>query len=169
MDLIDMHSGSTISESVGRTAPCRAHGGTSKLLLGSDLQTGQRRSSEGPGGRTRPLQEGVDGERPGELDASGAGGSAGRAGLLRGSAHVLRSHLGGQLREELQDPFKVTPHHLRCDVAAVQLPVVSLALRRIQINWDLKTQHVRVERVCNNVTQKQKWWLTRRYCKCYST
>lgn len=61
---------------------------------------------------------------------------------LRWSARVLRFHFGGQLREELQESFEVTTHHLCCDVTGVQFPVVSLTVQRIRNHWSLTyTEH----------------------------
>lgn len=110
-----------------------------RLLLRSDQHTGQRRSSWGPGRGAVSLQEGFNGERTAELHLTAdLNSSAGcwcrwvesRVALWC-SAHVLRFHFGGQLREELQDSFEVTTHHLGRDLTGFQLPVVSLTVQRL--------------------------------------
>lgn len=121
------------------------------LLLLSERRTAHRSSSGGPSRGTVPLQEGLDGEGPAELHlAPDVDGSAGRRlgrarsrEVLRRPAHVLRLHLEGQLREELQQPLEVATHHLGCDLTGVQLPVVPLAVRAIRENWDLKKKKKR--------------------------
>lgn len=118
------------------------------LLLLSERRTARRRSSGGPSRGAVSLQEGLDGEGPAELhlapDVDGpAGRRLGRARgreVLRRPAHVLRLHLEGQLREELQQPLEVATHHLGCDLTGVQLPVVPLAVRAIWEHWDLKRE-----------------------------
>lgn len=115
----------------------------------SERRSAHRSSSGGPSRGTVPLQEGLDGEGPAELHlAPDVDGSAGRRRLgrargrevLRRPAHVLRLHLEGQLREELQQPLEVATHHLGCDLTGVQLPVVPLAVWAIWENWDLKEE-----------------------------
>lgn len=119
-----------------------------RLLLRSDWHTGQRRSSWVPGRGAVSLQERFNGERTAELHlTSDLNSSAGcryrwvesRVALWC-SAHVLRFHFGGQLREELQDSFEVTTHHLGRDLTGVQLPVVSLTVQRLWNHWDLKNK-----------------------------
>lgn len=121
------------------------------LLLLSERRAARRSSSGGPSRGTVPLQEGLDGEGPAELhlapDVDGSAGrrlgrARGREGLRR-PAHVLRLHLEGQLREELQQPLEVATHHLGCDPTGVQLPVVPLAVRAMWENWDLKKERGR--------------------------
>lgn len=127
------------------TVPAEAPLCGAMLLLRSERHTGQRRSSGGSSGGTVSLQEGLDGERTAELHLtpdlnSSAGCSVRRVerrAALRCSAHVLRFHFGGQLGEEPQDSFEVTPHHLGCDVTGLQLPVVSLAVQRMWNHWNL--------------------------------
>lgn len=117
-----------------------------RLLLHSDPHTGQRRRSGGPSRGTVSLQEGFNGERTAELHLTAdlnscAGCRFSRVESWAGlgwSAHVLRFHFGGQLREELQDSFEVTTHHLCCDLTGIQFPVVSLTVRRIWDHWNLK-------------------------------
>lgn len=121
------------------------------LLLLSERRGAHRSSSGGPSRGTVPLQEGLDGEGPAELHlAPDVDGSAGRrlgrargGEVLRRPARVLRLHLEGQLREELQQPLEVATHHLGCDLTGIQLPVVPLAVRAIWENWDLKKERER--------------------------
>lgn len=120
----------------------------SELLLRSDRHTGERRRSGGPGRGTVPLQEELNGERTAELwlalDLSGFAGRRVRRGERgagpRRSAPVLHFHFAGQLREELQDSFEVTTHHLHSDLTGVQFPVVPLTVKWIWDQWNLKTQ-----------------------------
>ena len=123
------------------------------LLLYSDRHIGQWRSFGGCSRGTVSLQEGFDGERAAELhltsDLNSSAGCRFRrveswAGLWW-SARLLCFHFEGQLREELQDSFEVTTHHLCCDLTEVQFPVVSLAVQWIRNHWNLKTQHIGVD------------------------
>lgn len=111
-----------------------------RLLLRSDLLPRQRRRAGGPSRRAVPLQEGFDGERPAELHLAPLPNAAScrfggyKAHLpLWASAPGLSFQLGGQLREELQDSFKMPPHHLWRDLTGVQLPVVPFT---VQCIWD---------------------------------
>lgn len=173
MHPLDGFSSSISSKSMVCAAPCWADGGTSswnlkvnrllrvpaeaplcpnyvsvcgpRLLLRSDLHTGQRRRSGRPRRGAVSLQEGFDGERTAELHLTSdlnsfAGCSFRRVESWR-PAPVLCFQFGGQLREEMQDSFKVTTHHLYCDLTGVQFPVVPLTVQWVWGHWNLKTQH----------------------------